>query len=120
MAIDLDAERRLVMAAVKRAMRAPLASRSKLLGVKGDALAVATEADRSLATSPTLPAIERYTGVLYQELDAASLRAASRRRFDRSVLIVSGLWGLVAPSDPIPNYKVKMSAALPNLGKLST
>ena len=120
MAIDLDAQRPQVMAAVKRAMRASVASRSKLLGVKGEALAAATDADRSLATAPTLPAIERYTGVLYQELDAAGLRAASRRRFDRSVLIVSGLWGLVAPSDPIPNYKLKMSATLPGLGKLST
>ena len=30
------------------------------------------------ATEPTAPAIERYTGVLYRELDAASLRCLSR------------------------------------------
>ena len=71
-------------------------------------------------TEPTLPAIERYTGVLYQGLDAPTLRAVPRRRLDRSVLVVSGLWGLVAPSDPIPHYKLKMSANLPPLGKLST
>lgn len=71
-------------------------------------------------TGPTLPAIERYTGVLYGELDAASLRAVPRRRLDRSVLVVSGLWGLVAPADPIPHYKLKMSANVPPLGKLST
>lgn len=69
---------------------------------------------------PTLPAIERYTGVLYQGLDAASLGAVARRRLDRSVLVVSGLWGLVAPQDPIPHYKLKMSANVPPLGKLST
>ncbi len=69
---------------------------------------------------PTLPAIERYTGVLYQGLDAASLGAVPRRRLDRSVLVVSGLWGLVAPQDPIPHYKLKMSANVPPLGKLST
>ncbi len=68
----------------------------------------------------TLPAIERYTGVLYQGLDAASLTAVSRRRLDRSVLVVSGLWGLVAPQDPIPHYKLKMSASVAPLGKLST
>ena len=28
---------------------------------------------------------------------------------DESVLIVSGLWGLVSPGDPIPFYKLKMS-----------
>lgn len=70
--------------------------------------------------APTLPAIERYTGVLYRELDAASLRAVPRRRLDRSVLTVSGLWGLVAPTDPIPEYRLKMSARLDPLGKLST
>lgn len=69
---------------------------------------------------PTRPAIERYTGVLYHELDAASLAAPARRRLARSLLIVSGLWGLVAPTDPIPHYKLKMSANLPPLGKLST
>ena len=68
----------------------------------------------------TLPAFERYTGVLYKELDAASLGAVARRRLDRSVLVVSGLWGLVAPQDPIPHYKLKMSASVAPLGKLST
>lgn len=71
-------------------------------------------------TGPTLPAIERYTGVLYQGLDAGSLRGTPRRRLDRSVLVVSGLWGLVAPQDPIPHYKLKMSANVAPLGKLST
>jgi cytoplasmic iron level regulating protein YaaA (DUF328/UPF0246 family) len=71
-------------------------------------------------TGPTLPAIERYTGVLYQGLDAPSLGAVARRRLDRSVLVVSGLWGLVAPRDPIPHYKLKMSASVAPLGKLST
>jgi uncharacterized protein len=36
------------------------------------------------------------------------------------VLIVSGLWGAVSPADPIPDYKLKMGASLPRLGKLST
>jgi cytoplasmic iron level regulating protein YaaA (DUF328/UPF0246 family) len=33
---------------------------------------------------------------------------------------VSGLWGLVAPADPIPPYRLKMSASLEGLGRLST
>ena len=73
-----------------------------------------------VAAEPTMPAIERYTGVLYRELDAASLGAVGRRRLGRSVLTVSGLWGLVAPADPIPHYKLKMSANVKPLGKLST
>ena len=75
---------------------------------------------RTVARNPTLPAIERYTGVLYRELDAASLPATARRRLARQVLVVSGLWGLVAPTDPIPDYRLKMSARAGDLGKLST
>src|SRR5690606_7964852 len=70
--------------------------------------------------APTTPVMRRYTGVLYQELDWASLPAPVRRRGAEQVRIVSGLWGLVAPDDPIPHYKLKMSAALPDLGRLST
>lgn len=71
------------------------------------------------AREPTMAAIERYTGVLYRELDAASLDAGARRRLRRNVLTVSGLWGLVAPTDPIPYYKLKMSARVEPLGRLS-
>lgn len=69
---------------------------------------------------PTRPAIERYTGVLYGELDWSSLAAPARRRGNEQIRIVSGLWGLVAPRDPIPEYRLKLSASLPELGKLST
>lgn len=67
----------------------------------------------------TMPAIERYSGVLYKELDAATIRGQAKRRLDRQVLIVSGLWGAVAPRDPIPYYKLKMAARVGDLGRLS-
>jgi uncharacterized protein len=120
MDIDLDDRRSDVIAALARGMRGSAAARAKLLGVKGTALAAATEADRAVRGAPTLPAIERYTGVLYDALDAGSLTTAQRRRLDRSVIILSGLWGAVAPADPIPDYKLKMGTSLPRLGKLST
>ncbi len=120
MALALDDRREEVLDALARAMRASAAARGKLLGVKGVALAAATEADRDARATPTMPAIERYTGVLYDALDHRSLGAAQRRRLDASVLIVSGLWGALAPTDPIPDYKLKIGAALPRLGKLST
>lgn len=71
------------------------------------------------ASGPTMAAIERYCGVLYRELDAASLDAAGRRRLCRNLLTVSGLWGVVAPTDPIPHYKLKMSAAVAGIGRLA-
>ncbi len=74
----------------------------------------------TVADDPTLPAIERYTGVLYKELDAATLTPVGKRRLTRQVLVVSGLWGLVGPRDPIPAYRLKMSARLDGIGRLST
>ena len=117
---ELDVRRAKVMAALVSAMRGSQAARAKLLGVKGEALAAATETNRAVAQGPTLPAIERYTGVLAQALDYASLPAALRRRVDRQIRIFSGLWGVVAPTDPVPDYKLKMGASLGRLGKLST
>lgn len=120
MRVDLDARRELALRGLVRAMRQNIAARTKLLGVKGVALAAATEANRSVRTSPTMPAIERYTGVLYEALEVGTLSAAQRRRLNSSVVIVSAVWGLVAPDDPIPDYKLKMGASLPGLGRVTS
>jgi uncharacterized protein len=116
----LDERRATVAAALVRAMRGSTPARQKLLGVKGDALAAATAANASVLEGPTLPAIERYTGVLYDALDAASLPTRDRRRLGRQVVIFSGLWGATLPGDPLPDHKLKMGASLTRLGKLST
>ncbi|MFN8050096.1 MAG: peroxide stress protein YaaA [Acidimicrobiales bacterium] len=117
---ELDASRRAVMGALARTMRTNAAACGKLLGVKGTALAAARATNRSLATAPTMPAIERYTGVLYDELDHASLPARSRKRAADQIVIFSALWGLVTPTDPIPDYKLKMGAALAPMGRTTT
>jgi uncharacterized protein len=117
---ELDGHREKAIAALLRAMRAAEPARRKLLGVKDDALAAATAANRSVRTAPTMPAIERYTGVLYDALDAGSLPARDRRRLASQVVIFSGLWGASMPGDPLPDHKLKMSAAIAPLGKLST
>lgn len=120
MALDLDAERQKVLRSLNAAMRSNAATRGALLGVKGGALSQASAANRAVRSAPTLPAIERYTGVLYDALDPASLSGEARAALGRRVLIFSGLWGVVAPQDPIPDYKLKMGASLGPLGRLST
>jgi len=118
---ELDARRQEVIAALARAVAdGPGAATAKLLGVKGVALEAAVKADLDVATAPTRPAIERYTGVLYDALDAASLPPPVRRRLRAQVVVFSGLWGLVQPGDLIPDYKLKMGASLPGTGKLAT
>jgi cytoplasmic iron level regulating protein YaaA (DUF328/UPF0246 family) len=88
----------------------------RLLGVKGDHLVRAQSANTSLVGAAPLPAWQRYTGVVWDHLDPATLPAAARRR----ILVVSGLLGVVAGDDPVPDYRLKMGASLAPLGKLST
>lgn len=88
----------------------------KLLGVRGDHLARAQSANSSLVGAPVLPAWQRYTGVVWDHLDPATLPATARRR----IVVVSGLLGLARGDDPVPDYRLKMGANLPPLGKLST
>lgn len=72
-----------------------------------------------LERAPTRPAIERYVGVLFSHLDAASLPKGAKSRLRRDVVLLSGLWGLVAPGDPIPDYVLTMGTRLAPLGRLS-
>jgi cytoplasmic iron level regulating protein YaaA (DUF328/UPF0246 family) len=115
----LDDARQEVVAALTTAMRGDREARDKLLGVGPAAAERAAEANLAIDRAPTLPAIERYDGVLYGALDHRSLSRPDRRRLDAQVLIFSGLWGAVAPDDPIPDYKCKMGASLPPLGRLA-
>ena len=117
---ELDDARARAIKALGTAMRGTIATRSKLLGVKGAALAQATATNLALPTSPTMPAIERYTGVLYDALDAASLNRRDRGRLSEQVLVFSGLWGIVSPTDMIPDYKLKMGASLARTGRLAS
>ena len=109
--------RREVVNALVEAMGGSPEARSKLLGVKATKAEEATAVNLVVATAPTMPAIDRYTGVLYDALGYPSLPAKVRRGVDRQVVVFSGLWGLVRPTDPIPDYKLKMGASLPGLGK---
>ena len=116
----LDGDRALVIRRLATAMRGSVAARSKLLGVKGLALAAATDANLRITSSPTLPAIERYTGVLYAALDPSTLPPRVRARLACQVITFSALWGLVSPTDLIPDYKLKMSASLAHTGRLAS
>lgn len=88
----------------------------KLLGVSGRHLERARGANLGVQGAPTMPAWQRYTGVVWDHLDPGALTAAQRRR----IVVVSGLHGLVRGDDPLPDYRLKMAASLPPVGKLST
>jgi len=78
----------------------------KLYGLKSKALDKAIAVNKELLSSGTMPAIERYTGVVYDAIDYQTLK--NKADFDEKVLIISGLFGLVSPTDLIPNYRLKI------------
>lgn len=80
----------------------------------------AVQTDLAIDDAPTLPALERYTGVVVDGLDRGSLSAPGRRRLEATTWFVSGLWGLVAATDPIPDYRLKSSARVPGIGTPAT
>lgn len=73
-----------------------------------------------LRTEPAAPAERVYTGVLYAAAGLDGLTGTARRRARESVRVVSALWGLVAPGDRIPAYRLPMGADLPGIGRLAT
>ena len=104
---SLAARRREVVAAYAEADLA------KVAGVKGPSLERAAEAVRLLARgrAPSLPAHERFTGVVWQHLAPADLPV-------ERIAIVSALLGVCAGDDPVPDFRLKLSVSLAPLGRL--
>ena len=103
---------------VRRVLREPAAA-GRLLGVGGAHLDRALDEWRHLDSAPTLPAVQRYSGVVWGGIGIDTLPASARRRLMARVVVPSGLWGLVAAGDLIPAYRLKMGARVPPLGLLS-
>lgn len=77
-------------------------------------------ANLTLRSAPTMPALDRYTGVLYDALDARSLTRAQRGRADGRLVIASALFGAVRATDAIPAYRLSAGSHLPALGTLAS
>ena len=116
---ELTDTRSNVLAALTHLCRGSVTKAATALGL-GPTQHGEVGANTRLEQEPCAPAIEVYTGVLYEALDAASLTRAARTRLDQQVAIASGLWGLLRPSDPIPSYRLSGGVTLPRLGKLSS
>lgn len=115
---ELDGTRAAVMAALI-ALCASDSVAMRTLGL-GASLRDEVARNRELEHAPCGPAIDVYTGVLYEALGAGSLTPAQRTRLHDSVAIGSALWGLVRPLDPIPAYRLSGDTALKGVGALRT
>ncbi len=72
-----------------------------------------------LRHAPTMPAVDRYTGVLYDALDASSLGGSGRRWLGEHVVIQTAPFGPVGALEPLPAYRMAAAARLPALGNLA-
>jgi cytoplasmic iron level regulating protein YaaA (DUF328/UPF0246 family) len=75
--------------------------------------------NRELKRAPTLPALELYTGIVYDTLSYATLPPAARKRADETLVVASALFGLLRPQDRVPSYRLSGGTVLPGLGGLA-
>ncbi len=77
------------------------------------------ERNRTVSWSPTLPVLERYTGVLFDPIEASELTTQEREFAARHVVVHSALFGFVGAADLIPVYRLSHNSRVPGfaLGK---
>ena len=78
------------------------------------------ERNALLRSAPTLPAINRYTGVLYDALDVGSLKGAAVGRARARLAVGSALFGFLRADDVVPAYRLSASSKLPGQPALAT
>ena len=115
---ELSQHRAALLAALTRLVDHPDAAAALQLPPSVADAALAT--NRRAGTSPTLPAMRRYAGTVYQGLDVAALSPMAARRARTELLIFSGLLGVSRGGDPVPDYRVPAKAVLPGIGVAGT
>jgi hypothetical protein len=67
----------------------------------------------------TMPALDRFQGVVYEGLAVATMTGDERRAALRNLLIASGGFGLLAADEPVPEHRVPMAGVVPGVGGLA-
>ena len=113
----LTAPRRTVMSALAEVSRGPDAA--SVLGL-GPRSAEQVGTNLVLETAPCAAAHQLFTGVLYEaaRLDSIAEEAAGRAALERHCVVLSGLWGILSPTDLVPDHRLSMGTSLPGPGRL--
>jgi len=106
-------QRRASIAALRAVSRSVSAS-TAALGL-GPTQRGEIDRNRAVATSPVMPVMDRFTGVLYEALDAPQLDTAARSWLAANVLVHSALFGVIGAADAIPAYRLSHDSRLPGL-----
>jgi hypothetical protein len=92
----------------------------EFLGVKGEALDQAIQANLNIFDAPLMSAMQRYSpGVMFKAMDFAGLPTGAQRRLLENGIIVSGMFGLLRPDDLIPDYRLRIDCTLPDIGRVA-
>jgi cytoplasmic iron level regulating protein YaaA (DUF328/UPF0246 family) len=110
---ELQAARRATVSAVRTLSRDREAS-IRALGL-GPTQHDEVARNRAIGRSATMAAVDRYTGVLFDALDAGSLDDGARAYLAENVVIHSAVLGPIGALDPIPAYRLSHDSRLPGL-----
>ncbi|MEI6220442.1 MAG: peroxide stress protein YaaA [Actinomycetes bacterium] len=79
--------------------------------LKASRLSVIKKYGVEILDQPTAPAIDIYSGVLYQALGYHTLTKRAQQRAQSQLLIFSALFGVLRPLDRIPLYRMKITSS---------
>lgn len=123
--LDLDALSLPTLTPIRRKLAEAIVSLAddhdasrKALGL-GASATPEIERNAQLWTSPTRPAIERYTGVLFDALDYPSLTRAGKNKAIDRLAVGSALFGVVRAGDLIPAYRLSAGSKIPGFRTLA-
>jgi len=64
------------------------------------------ELNKNIEKSDKLPAIQRYSGVMYNAINYEWMEKEWKKYFEDNFLVLSGIYGMLRPQDMIGNYKL--------------
>jgi cytoplasmic iron level regulating protein YaaA (DUF328/UPF0246 family) len=86
----------------------------KLFNIKGKLIEQSIFLIKDHYNQKTLPAINRYLGVMFKYLEYDNLTIDLKNRANQVLLFTDALFGLLKPLDLIPNYKLSITAKFIN------
>jgi hypothetical protein len=93
---------------LKYVKRLKVSEQAKVYKMKpGPKIKAAHQINLDALNSPVMPALQRYTGVVYQFIDYETLKL--KRAAQSRLYIVSAMFGLISGGTKIPNYKLSMT-----------
>lgn len=101
---EQDAARQKLLAALERFCTNKPAAAVKALGL-GPKSVSEIELNR-FTDAPVLPAIDRYTGVLFSATESEHWNDSQRDWAAEHIFIHSALFGIISAGDPIPGYRL--------------